>query len=151
VPNQLKFGSGWALALISLPGLLAWVEPTFAASCHVPAALLCEGCAKHLAIRVGTDGLCRINFKSALSTGSIGSNNFVDIDVETTTPRRPAHGLNGARWSHFPTSEANIGGGAQAFGGGYTTCGRNGCQFVPNGCIAIPHMGGHGLGGRIFC
>jgi hypothetical protein len=34
---------------------------------------------------------------------------------------------------------------------GYTTCGRNGCQWVPAGCTAIRHGGGGGLGGRIYC
>jgi hypothetical protein len=34
---------------------------------------------------------------------------------------------------------------------GYTTCGPKGCQRVPPGCRAIPHSGGHGLGGRIDC
>ena len=35
--------------------------------------------------------------------------------------------------------------------GGYQTCGRRGCQIVPNGCTAIRGMGGHGLGGKIYC
>jgi hypothetical protein len=35
--------------------------------------------------------------------------------------------------------------------GGYTTCGRNGCQFVPPGCHTIRKGGGGGLGGKIVC
>jgi len=35
--------------------------------------------------------------------------------------------------------------------GGVTTCGKNGCQFVPNNCHAVTGAGGHGLGGKIFC
>jgi hypothetical protein len=36
--------------------------------------------------------------------------------------------------------------------GGVTTCGRNGCQFVPKNCYAVSGMqGGHGLGGKIIC
>jgi uncharacterized caspase-like protein len=45
---------------------------------------------------------------------------------------------------------SSISGGGSA-GGGYQTCGRNGCQWVPKGCHAVPHSGGGGLGGRIFC
>jgi hypothetical protein len=35
--------------------------------------------------------------------------------------------------------------------GGYRTCGRNGCQWVPPGCHAIRGGGGGGLGGKIVC
>lgn len=35
--------------------------------------------------------------------------------------------------------------------GGVTTCGKNGCQFVPKNCHAVTGAGGHGLGGRIIC
>jgi hypothetical protein len=35
--------------------------------------------------------------------------------------------------------------------GGFRTCGRNGCQWVPAGCHAVPHAGGGGLGGKIVC
>ena len=35
--------------------------------------------------------------------------------------------------------------------GGYETCGKNGCQIVPKGCTAVRGMGGHGMGGKIFC
>ena len=35
--------------------------------------------------------------------------------------------------------------------GGYRTCGRNGCQWVPKGCTAVPGGGGHKLGGKIVC
>ena len=35
--------------------------------------------------------------------------------------------------------------------GGYRTCGRNGCQWVPSGCRAVRNAGGGGLGGKIVC
>ena len=40
---------------------------------------------------------------------------------------------------------------SQPKSGGYTTCGRNGCQFVPPGCHAVRKGGGGGLGGKIVC
>jgi hypothetical protein len=35
--------------------------------------------------------------------------------------------------------------------GGQMTCGRNGCQYVPQGCYAVRRAGGGGKGGRIVC
>jgi uncharacterized caspase-like protein len=40
---------------------------------------------------------------------------------------------------------------AQGKSGGYRTCGRNGCQWVPPGCHAVRNAGGGGLGGKITC
>jgi hypothetical protein len=38
--------------------------------------------------------------------------------------------------------------------GGQQSCGRNGCEFVPKGCVAVRRFYGHNgprLGGKIFC
>jgi hypothetical protein len=42
--------------------LMAAPARSSAYSCHVPRALLCEGCASHIAIALQSDGTCRITF-----------------------------------------------------------------------------------------
>jgi hypothetical protein len=55
-----------------------------------------------------------------------------------------ARGNTSARSSQDGAAQAKT-------GGGFRTCGRNGCQWVPAGCRAVPNSGGGGLGGKIFC
>ena len=59
------------------------------AVCHVPAAVLCEGCAERLSIRVTPGGACRITFTAPASPASTATAKFVDINVEAE-PARPA-------------------------------------------------------------
>jgi hypothetical protein len=139
-------GASLALAVV----LAGWAGPATGASCRVPAALLCAGCAEQLTLRLDADGTCRISFKSVAPTNVAASaaESSVDINIEAKKLAKPGTVAKRPRSSHAAESApAAIGRSALA----YTTCGRNGCQFVPAGCVAIPHTGGHGLGGRIFC
>ena len=79
--------------------------------------------------------------------GFVLSRNMTCVKREKETVRRPKAAPR-APANAAPQTPVQA---ASAPGGGYTTCGRNGCQFVPKGCIAIRHAGGHGLGGKIFC
>lgn len=54
------------------------------------------------------------------------------------------HGPGGDSWNPHDRSR-------RVTMGGYQTCGHRGCQTVPKGCAAVRGMGGHGLGGKIFC
>jgi hypothetical protein len=58
-----------------------------AAVCHVPAAVMCEGCVERLSIRVTPGGACRVSFTARAPSESTGATNFVDIDVEAEPPR----------------------------------------------------------------
>jgi hypothetical protein len=68
---------------------IAMCRPAVAAVCHVPAAVLCEGCAERLSIRVTPGGACRITFTAPASPASTATAKFVDINVEAE-PARPA-------------------------------------------------------------
>ena len=76
------------LAAAVLIGIIA-CRPAMAAVCHVPAAVLCEGCAERLSIRVTPGGACRITFTAPASPASTATAKFVDINVEAE-PARPA-------------------------------------------------------------
>jgi hypothetical protein len=72
-------------------GLIGIVtQPAIAAVCHVPAAVLCEGCVERLSIRVTPDGACRVSFTAPASRESTRATKFIDVDVEAE-PWRPAH------------------------------------------------------------
>jgi len=65
----------------------------------VPAAVLCEGCAERLSIRVSPGGACRISFTPATPAEPAGAAKFVDIDIETTPPpRAPLHRTSVPHW-----------------------------------------------------
>jgi hypothetical protein len=76
-------------------GLVMWSQPATAAVCHVPAAVLCEGCVGRLSIRVTPGGVCRVSFTSVPSPESTGATPFVDIDVEAEPPRPARHRVSG--------------------------------------------------------
>lgn len=79
-----------ALVAVVLCGILSLTAPAHAAICHIPAAVLCEGCATQLTVRVNHDGSCRISFTATEATPITGGK-VVDIKVETDAPRTPAH------------------------------------------------------------
>jgi hypothetical protein len=89
-------------------GFAAWGLPATAAVCHVPAAVLCEGCVANLSIRVTSGGACRISFTAPASPTSSETRKFVDINVEAASPR-PARrragdpGLSAARPAPRPS------------------------------------------------
>jgi hypothetical protein len=78
-------------------GLVAWCQPATAAVCHVPAAVLCDGCVGRLSIRVTPGGACRVSFTSVPSSESTEAVPFVDIDVEAEPPRPARHGVGKPR------------------------------------------------------
>jgi hypothetical protein len=86
------------LAAVALTGI-AWCQPVSAAVCHVPAAVLCEGCVERLSIRVAPGGTCRISFSPATSPEQTGSTKFVDINVEAEAPRAAIHHVSAPRLS----------------------------------------------------
>jgi hypothetical protein len=75
----------------TLTGIAACCQPAVAAVCHVPAAVLCEGCVEQLSIRVTPGGMCRISFTPATPPEQAGSAKFVDITIETAQPRATIH------------------------------------------------------------
>jgi hypothetical protein len=88
--------SAWSGMTGQRAGILAAVltgitmcRPAVAAVCHVPAAVLCEGCAERLSIRVTPGGACRITFTAPASPEATAAAKFVDINVEAE-PARPA-------------------------------------------------------------
>jgi hypothetical protein len=70
----------------ALMTLVTW-QPATAAVCHVPTALLCQGCVERLSIRVTRDGACKVSFPSPSAPESAEAGTFVDIHVEAETPR----------------------------------------------------------------
>lgn len=82
---------GTGFAAFALAGIVAWCQPAAAAVCRVPAAVLCEGCAEKLSIRIAHGGACRISFTPATPPEQAGSAKFVDITIETETPRPTMH------------------------------------------------------------
>jgi hypothetical protein len=77
--------------VLTLIGVAAWCQPAAATVCHVPAAVLCEGCVEQLSIRVGPGGACRISFTPATPAEQAGSAKFVDINIEAAPPRATIH------------------------------------------------------------
>jgi hypothetical protein len=78
------------LAFVFAGTLTAFVacEPATAAVCHVPAAVLCQGCVERLSIRVMPDGVCRISFASRTAPSEAAeAGKFVDINVDAGSPR----------------------------------------------------------------
>jgi hypothetical protein len=80
------------LAFVFTGALTAFVmcQPATAAVCHVPAAVLCQGCVERLSIRVTTGGVCRVSFTASASSEPAEAGKFIDINVEAEAPR-PAH------------------------------------------------------------
>jgi hypothetical protein len=81
--------SGWrgALRWLILLGALASIESASAAMCNIPAALLCEGCAEHVSIRVNLNGVCRISFTPGDGSTSDGSGKSVRMEIEIDRPK----------------------------------------------------------------
>jgi hypothetical protein len=71
----------------ALIGIMPWCEASMAAVCHVPAAVLCQGCVERLSIRVTPGGVCQISFASPASPASQDVGKFVDINIEAGSPR----------------------------------------------------------------
>jgi uncharacterized caspase-like protein len=102
-----------------------------------------ESCSKIVCksgYEVGDDNTCeRIRGKPAAKhEASAPVRNVRSIPSSPDAPRSPS-GYNPSDQSRRVTA------------GGYETCGHRGCQIVPKGCTAVRGMGGHGLGGKIFC
>jgi hypothetical protein len=79
--------------------VIAWCHPAVAAVCRVPAAILCEGCAERLSIRIAPGGTCRISFSPATSPEQTGATKFVDINIEAEAPRAEIHHVSAPRLS----------------------------------------------------
>ena len=84
------------LAAAVLIGIIA-CRPAMAAVCHVPAAVLCEGCAERLSIRVTPGGACRVSFTAPASPQPTGAVRFIDINVEAEPPRASHHRVSPSR------------------------------------------------------
>jgi hypothetical protein len=54
-------------------------------SCHVPRALLCEGCASHIAISLQADGSCRISFIPEMAGKQATASEAIQFTVEAPT------------------------------------------------------------------
>jgi hypothetical protein len=86
--------------LIALAALGGFATPVGAEagqySCQIPAALLCEGCARNIEISLLPGGVCRVSFNAA--SAAAGANDAavpvgkVDIRIQTppSPPRRMA-------------------------------------------------------------
>jgi hypothetical protein len=88
--DRAAAGQGAFVFTGALIGIVAWCQPAMAAACHVPAAVLCDGCVKRLSIRVTPGGACRVSFTAPVTPVSAEAGKFVDINVEAE-PSRPAH------------------------------------------------------------
>ena len=77
------------LCWVSLTAASAGIKSAAAATCQVPANLLCEGCAEHLSIRIDTSGTCRISFTPGnRSAGDeAGKSVPIQIEVDSSKPR----------------------------------------------------------------
>jgi hypothetical protein len=71
-----------------LLGTLPFGMPAMSAVCHVPAAILCQGCVTNLSIRIIANGACRISFTPAAAND--GAAKFVDIEIEAEPHRATA-------------------------------------------------------------
>jgi hypothetical protein len=98
-------------------GLVTWCQPATAAVCHVPAAVLCDGCVGRLSIHVTPGGACRVSFTSVPSPESTGAVPFVDIDVEAEPPRMARHRVSGPRLSTTRTAPLRQSAGCFVFNG----------------------------------
>jgi len=85
---------GARFTVAAVIGIAAWCQPAAAAVCRIPAAVLCEGCAEKLSIRIAPGGACRISFTPATPPDQVGSAKFVDINVEPEPPRPTIHRVN---------------------------------------------------------
>jgi hypothetical protein len=92
--DRSEIAVGWgagqwtAIFAAALIGIVTG-QPAIAAVCHVPAAMLCEGCVERLSIRVTPGGTCRISFTAPASRESSAATKFVDVNVEAE-PSRPS-------------------------------------------------------------
>jgi hypothetical protein len=86
-----------ALLGVAALGVLPFAGSALSAVCHVPAAVLCEGCAESLSVRIARNGSCRISFTPAPAAGNVGSGKFVDIDIEAEPHRALLHRSNEVR------------------------------------------------------
>src|SRR5262249_47456720 len=93
-----RYGRRFAVFAAALIGI-ATDEPAMAAVCHVPAAVLCDGCVERLSIRVTPGGACRVSFTAPVSPESTGAARFVDINVEAEPPRPVRHRVGAPRLS----------------------------------------------------
>jgi hypothetical protein len=82
---------GARFTVAAVIGIAACCQPAVAAVCRVPAAVLCEGCAEKLSIRIAPGGACRISFTPATPPDQVGSAKFVDINIEPEPPRPTMH------------------------------------------------------------
>ncbi len=85
-----------ALIPAVIAGSIMTPQRSFATVCHVPAALLCEGCVERLSFRVRGDGVCWISF-ARVAADAAPSAKFVDINIETEPPGTLRHRVNPAR------------------------------------------------------
>lgn len=79
-----------ALALVA--GLTGTAQ---AATCRVPRAVLCKGCAERVVIRLEPGGVCRVSFTPMTATGGAEAEGFVEVDI-----------IAGARGAKRRTAEA---------------------------------------------
>jgi hypothetical protein len=102
--DRSEIAAGWgagqstAIFVAALIGIVTG-RPAMAAVCHVPAAVLCEGCVERLSIRVTPGGACRVSFTAPALSESTGATKFVDVEVEAEPPRPPRHRVSAPRLS----------------------------------------------------
>lgn len=59
-------------------------------SCQIPAALLCEGCAKSIEISLQPGGGCRVSFDPPSAPASSAAAPAGKVDIEIQTPPAPS-------------------------------------------------------------
>lgn len=80
--NSVNRAGSLVVRCCSLIGILPFTAPALAAVCHIPTAVLCEGCVTNLSIRVAPNGLCRISFTPAPTTANEGSGASIEIEIK---------------------------------------------------------------------
>ena len=67
-----------ACLVLALAGMTE-IGAAQAATCRVPRAILCAGCAERVVIRLGAGGVCRVTFTPTSAT--TGADGFMDLDI----------------------------------------------------------------------
>jgi hypothetical protein len=74
----------WFAAVVTISGVLllndAWAGQFI---CHVPVAVLCQGCADRVVISLQPGGSCRVSFNPNVGATATPATGAVDLQIET--------------------------------------------------------------------